>query len=129
MYPGMVRASSLMRSTAAAYSSRSSGLTRVRKTVISIGWSPLLRNQLSPYDRDEMEFVHARSSLRRRLLRQLPFRFAIKRADLDVIFGVIFFARQFLRRPVLGIGLPGALSFFVCELDDGDALAIVGVKV
>src|SRR6516165_6706722 len=36
IWPGIVRASALMRSTAAAYSSRRSGFSRERNTVISI---------------------------------------------------------------------------------------------
>src|SRR6516164_7937748 len=120
----MVRASSLMRSTAAAYSSRTPGLTRVRKTVISIGSDPFSKP-------NEERFMWPRpgSSLRRGLLRHFEFRFANERANLNVIFGVIFLPRQFLRRSVLGIRLPGELSLFMLELDDRDTLAIIGIEV
>jgi len=56
-----------------------------------------------------------------RLFWQLEFRLAIKRANLNVIFGVIFLPRQFLRRPMFGIGLPGALSLGMRKFDDGDS--------
>src|SRR5215469_13061312 len=121
----MVRASSLMRSTAAAYSSRTPGLTRVRKTVISIGSDPFSKP-------NEERFMWPRrpgSSLRRGLLRHFEFRFANERANLNVIFGVIFLPRQFLRRSVLGICLPGALPLFMRELDDRDTLAVIGIEV
>jgi hypothetical protein len=62
------------------------------------------------------------------LLRQLEFRLAIERADLNVVFGVVFLPRQFLRRSMFGIGLPGALPLCMREFDDRDQLAVVGVK-
>src|ERR1700733_11913345 len=58
----------------------------------------------------------------------LEFRLAIEPAYLHVIFGVIFGPRQLLRRPMLGIGAPGAQPFLMLEFDDGDAFAVVREK-
>src|SRR6516162_4247916 len=125
----MVRANSLMRSTAAAYSSRSPGLRRDRKTVISIVLIPFLES----IDRRATKFMETRLAACHGCATacsgQLEFRLAITRANLNVIFGGIFLPRQFLCRPMFGIGLPGALCLGMRKFDDGDSLAVVGVKV
>src|SRR6516225_6003844 len=90
----MVRANSLMRSTAAAYSLRSPGLRRDRKTVISIVLIPFLES----IDRRATKFMETRLAACHGCATacsgQLEFRLAITRANLNVIFGVIFLPRQ-----------------------------------
>jgi hypothetical protein len=45
-----------------------------------------------------------------------------------VILGVVLLPRQFLRLDVLRVGTPGTQALFVLELDDGNALAVIGKK-
>src|SRR5580693_2567679 len=45
-----------------------------------------------------------------------------------MIRGVVLLPGQLLRGDVLGVGPPGVHAFLVLELDDGDALAVIGKK-
>ena len=46
--------------------------------------------------------------------------------NLDVVHFVVLQAALFLRLDMLRMRAPGALAFLMLELDDGDALAVLG---
>jgi hypothetical protein len=58
----------------------------------------------------------------------LEARAPIERADLHVVLGIVFVARQFLYGDVLRVTASGAQAFFVLELHNGHPLAVVGEK-